>query len=317
LTWYLLRRMAGAMLVVLLVSFAVYGLIGLMPGDPIDLMVSADPNLTPADAARLKALYGLDQPIWERYVAWLGNALQGDFGYSRLHANPVWEVIEPRLGNTAILMGLSFVLSLAIALPLGVFAALKPRSVMDSGINLLAFAGVSLPPFFLAILLIILFAVDLGWLPAGGTTTPGVDSLADRARYAVLPVLALTLATVGHYVRFVRASMIETLRLDYVRTARAKGVGRFGVVVRHALRNALIPVVTIVALRFGSLFSGALITETVFAYLGMGKLIYDSIMGNDYSVAMVTLVTATGVVLLANLLADLLYAWLDPRISYG
>lgn len=314
---FLAGRLGASLVVVLLVSIAVYGLIGLMPGDPIDLMVGADPTLTPDDIVRLKALQGLDRPLWERYGAWLAAALQGDFGYSRAFSQPVWTVIWPRLGNTAVLMGASFLLSLVIALPLGVLAAVRPRGPVDTGINLVAFAGVSVPPFFLAILLIILFSVQLGWLPAGGTGTPGVDDPADRVRHAVLPVLALTLATIGHYVRFIRASMIETLRLDYIRTARAKGVGWAGVLVRHALRNALIPVVTIVALRFGALFSGALITETVFSYLGMGKLIYDSIIGNDYNLAMVTLLAATGVVLLANLVADLLYAWLDPRIAYG
>jgi peptide/nickel transport system permease protein len=313
---YLTYRLLEAALVLLLMSFCIYGLIGLMPGDPIDLMLSGDPNVTSADLARLRAVYGLDRPLLERYGSWLADALRGDFGYSRLHARPTLEVLLPRLGNTCLLMGLSLLLAFALALPAGVLAALRPRSWYDYAINLLAFAGISMPSFWLALLLILLFAVELGWLPAGGVQTVGVDRLGDRVTYLVLPVLTLTVLTVGSLLRFTRAAMIEALRQDYVRTARAKGLGPFGVVVGHALRNAMIPVVTILALNFGALFSGALIVETMFAYLGMGKLIYDSIMGNDFNVALVGLLFATLLTLLSNLGADVVYAWLDPRISY-
>jgi peptide/nickel transport system permease protein len=310
------RRFAEMAVVLALMSFAVYGLIGLMPGDPIDIMISSDPHLTPADAERLRALYGLDRPILERYGAWLGDALQGDLGYSRVHHRPVLEILLPRLGNTAILMGLTFLVSVLIALPVGIYAALRPYSTADYAINLLCFAGISIPVFWLALMLIILFSVMLGWLPAGGMGTVG-GGLADVARHMALPVLTLTLASVGGYIRFMRASMMETLRADFIRTARAKGAGRARVVLKHALRNALIPVVTIVALSFGTLFSGALITETMFAYPGMGRLIYDSIMGNDFNLALIGLLFATLITLLANLAADIGYAWLDPRISYG
>ena len=312
-TRYLVQRLFESLLVLLVMSFVIYGLIGLMPGDPIDLMISADPNLTAADAARLRALHGLDQPLLARYWAWLSAAVVGDFGYSRLFAQPVTDVLLPALGNTVILMGASFVLALLIALPAGILAALRPQSMVDNGINLMAFAGISVPPFWLAILLIMLFAVSLGWLPAGGMGRAGFD---DHLFHAVLPVLTLTLATVGGLVRFVRAAMIEALRQDYVRTARSKGLSWHRVILGHALRNAMIPVVTIVALNFGLLFSGALITETMFGWLGMGKMIYDSILGNDYNLALVGLLFATLTTLLANLAADLGYAWLDPRISY-
>jgi peptide/nickel transport system permease protein len=308
---FLLQRLAGVGLVLFVMSILVYGLIGLMPGDPIDLMISADPNLTAADAARLKAVYGLDRALHERYLAWLGNALQGDFGYSRLFSRPVLEILLPRLANTLMLMGLAFVLALLIALPLGVVAARRPHGPADGAVNLFAFAGISLPPFWLAILLILLFAVTLGWLPAGGM---GDGSLGGTLSHLVLPALALTLASVGGYVRYLRAGLMEALRQDYVRTARAKGLSSTRVVYGHALRNAMIPVVTVIALDFGTLFGGALITETMFGWLGMGKTIYDAIMGNDYNLALVGLLLATGTVLLANLLADLCYAWLDPRI---
>ena len=313
---YVAGRLVETMIVLAVMSYLIYGLIGLMPGDPIDIMVQADPNLTTADAARLKALYGLDKPLHERYVNWLTAALEGDFGYSRVHNAPVLDIIIPRLSNTLILMGLSFVVSLLIALPIGIYSALRPYGARDYAVNFMALAGISIPVFWFALMLIYLFAVEWRLLPAGGVQTIGVDSLADRAKYLVLPVLTLSAASAGGFTRFVRASTMETMRQDYIRTARAKGLPEGRVVFKHALRNALIPVVTIVALSFGGLFSGALITETMFSYLGMGKLIYDSILGNDFNLALIGLLFATLVTLLANLAADLCYAWLDPRISY-
>src|ERR1700688_3332614 len=221
-TRYILRRLAESLAVLAVMSFIIYGLIGLMPGDPIDLMLTADPHLTAADAARLKALYGLDQPLMERYLAWARAALAGDFGYSRLYATPAVSALLPRLGNTALLMLSSFVLSLAIALPLGGAAARRPGSPLDVAANLLSFAGMSIPAFWFALVLILVFAVALGWLPAGGVATIGDGGVIDRARHLALPVTTLTVASIGTYLRFMRAAMIEALRQDYVRTARAK-----------------------------------------------------------------------------------------------
>jgi peptide/nickel transport system permease protein len=319
---YIAGRLVETVVALLIMSFLIYGLIGLMPGDPIDIMVQADPNLTTADAARLKALYGLDKPLMERYVNWLEAALQGDFGYSRVHNAPVLEVLLPRLGNSLLLMGLSFIFALLIALPIGVYSAIRPYGARDYAINFVALAGISIPVFWFALMLIYLFAVEWSLLPASGmrsigTADTGMEGLLDRAKYLVLPVLALSAASVGGFTRFVRASTMETMRHDYIRTARAKGLSERRVVLKHGLRNAMIPVVTIIALSFGSLFSGALITETMFSYLGMGKLIYDSILGNDYNLALVGLLFATLLTLIANLAADICYAWLDPRISYG
>lgn len=312
---YIAGRLFESVLVLLALSFAVYGLIGLMPGDPIDLMIQADPNLTPADAQRLKALHGLDQPILDRYLAWLANAVQGDFGYSRNHGKPAIEVIAGGIGNTVTLLGISLILSLAIAVPVGVYAALRPYSKTDYAVNLACFAGISVPPFWLALLLIILFAVVLKWLPAGGMETVGDGSFLDRLHHLVLPVITLTIASVGDFTRFIRASMLQTLRFDYIRTARAKGLSMTRVVTGHALRNALLPLVTIVGLSFGRLFSGALITETMFAWHGMGKMIYDAILGNDYNLALIGLLFATALTLIGNFLADVGYVWLDPRVS--
>ena len=320
-TRFVVSRLLQALVVLGVMSFVIYGLIGLMPGDPIDVMITANPELTQADADRLRARYGLDRPIIERYGAWAADALSGDFGYSRVHARPVLEVLLPRLGNTLLLLGTSLVLAVSIAVPLGVMAALRPSGWADTVINLGCFAGISVPPFWLALLMMMLFAVTLGWLPAGGMGSVGVtgfwESLEDRVRHLALPVLTLTLVTVGGYIRYVRAAMMAELRQDYVRTAEAKGVGRARLVWRHALRNALIPLVTVLALDFGMLFSGALITETMFAYLGMGKLIYDSILGNDFNLALVGLLVATVMTLIGSFLADIAYVGLDPRVSYA
>lgn len=314
-TRYILDRLVQSALVLLVMSFVIYGLIGLMPGDPVDLMISADPKMTAADAARLKALYGLDRPLVARYGQWLKAAASGDLGYSRLYAKPVLQALGPALLSTTILVGVSFLLSLAIALPAGVWVATRPDGPADRAVNLFCFAGVSMPPFWLAILLILVFAVGFGWLPAGGTPTRADAGLVDYARHLVLPVATLTLLHIGGYLRFMRAAMIETLRQDYIRTAQAKGASPRRVLLGHALRNALNPVVTVVALGLGGLFSGALITETMFAWPGMGKLILDAIMGNDFNLALVALLFATLLILAANLLADLAYAWLDPRVS--
>lgn len=298
-----------------LMSFVIYALIGLMPGDPIDLMRSADPHATAADVARLKAIYGLDRPLAGRWLAWAGAALSGDFGYSRLFAEPVLATILPRLVNSLLLMGASFVLAFSLALGLGIAASRRPDSPLDAAVNLLSFAGVSMPSFWLALILILVFSVELGWLPASGTAA--VDGgFGSRVGHLVLPVATLSLVSLGSYTRYVRAAMRDALAQDHIRTARAKGASEARIVVRHALRSALIPLVTILALSCGGLVSGALVTETMFAYPGMGKLVFDAVMGNDYNLALATLLFAALTTMAANLAADLAYVWLDPRVSY-
>ena len=317
---YLAARAVQTVVTLALMSLVVFLLIGLMPGDPIDLMISGDPTMKSEDAARLRAAYGLDRPLLERYLAWAGEAVQGNFGYSRSFGQPVLAVLWPRLLNTLLLAGTAFVLAIAIALPLGIWAGAHPRSRADYLINLFCFAGISVPPFWLALLLITLFAVSLGWLPAGGMADvrPGTSwraALADQLRHLVLPVLTLTLVQLSSYTRFMRGAMIEVLRQDYIRTARAKGASESVVRWHHAFRNAFTPVLTILALSFGGLFSGALITETMFAWPGMGKAIYQAILENDYNLALVGLLIATAATIAGNLLADLAYAWVDPRVS--
>ena len=312
---FIFRRGAQTAFVLLVMSFVVYGLIGLMPGDPIDLMMASNPGMTPEAAANLRAIYGLDQPLMLRYFHWLVAALHGDLGFSRIHSQPVLEVMAPALWQTTKLMMGGFTLAVVLALLLGTFAALRPGGWADAIISVLALAGVSVPVFWLALVFILLFAVQLHWLPAGGVANVGDGGFTDVMRHLTLPVLTLALSTAGQFVRYVRAAMVDVLRMDHVRTARAKGADETRVVLKHALRNAMIPVITVVALSFGTLFGGALITETMFAQPGLGKMIYDSILGNDFNLALTGLLFATLVTLLSNLVADLMYGWLDPRIS--
>ena len=312
---FILGRVVQAAAVLLVMSFVIYNLIGLMPGDPIDIMIASNPGATPEVVAQLRKIYGLDEPLLYRYGHWLWAALHGDFGYSRVHSQPVLEVLGPALWQTCKLIALSFTFAVVLSFALGIVAALAPGGWVDGIVSLFAFAGISVPVFWLALMMILVFAVRLHWFPASGIANVGDGSFMDYLRHLVMPVITLTLAQVGGFTRFVRASMIETLRMDHVRTARAKGAGEARVVLVHAFRNALIPVVTVMALNFGSLFGGALLTETMFAQPGMGKMIYDSILGNDYNLALTGLLFATLITLVSNLGADIAYGWLDPRIT--
>jgi peptide/nickel transport system permease protein len=314
-TRFILRRLGQTLLILLILSFVIYGLIGLMPGDPLDVMLASAPGATPEVIAHLREIYGLDQPLMSRYWHWLLSALTGDFGFSRTHSRPVLEVIAPALWQTAKLMLTSFTLSALLSLILGVASAVKTGGWIDSAISLVAFAGMSLPVFWLALVLILVFAQTLHWLPASGMSASGSAGAIEGLRHLILPVATLVLATTGGFTRYVRASMIETLRLDFIRTARAKGAGPLRVVLVHGLRNAALPIVTMFGLSFGTLFSGALVTETMFAQWGMGKMVYDAILGNDFNLALTGLLFAALVTLLSSLAADLAYGWLDPRIE--
>lgn len=305
------RLLQGAVTVAIL-SFAAYTLIGLMPGDPIDLAIAGDPRLSAEDAARLRALHGLDQPLVARYLAWATGALHGEFGFSRLFAAPAHEVLGAALASSLALLLPTTILSALIGIALGVLAARRPRGALDYAVNALAFAGISLPSFWLGILLIILFAVILGWLPAGGP--PEAPGLAAWLRHLALPGTTLTVLGLASYARQTRAAMIDALGDLYVRTARAKGAPERHVLLRHALPNASIPVITVAGLDFATLVSGALVVETVFAWPGMGKLIYDAILGNDYNLALLALMLTAIVTLAANLFADLAQMAIDPRI---
>lgn len=313
---FLATRTLGASVTMLVKSFVIFALIGLMPGDPLDLLSQGNPDATPEQIALLRQMYGVDQPIWERYVTWLSQALHGDFGYSRIQHRPVLGIVWEALGNTLILTGLAFAISTVIAIGLGSIAATHRRSWIDRAINLLAYLGISVPSFWLGLVLIYSFAVRLGWLPAGGMPQ-AEEGPAGWWQHLALPLATLVLVEIGGLTRYTRSAMIEVLGQDYIRTARAKGLPPRRILLRHALRNAMIPVLTVIALGFGYLFSGALLVENIFAWRGMGRLILEAIMGNDYNLALVCLLFTTAMILVANIIADLAYSWLDPRIALG
>ncbi|MGV1822392.1 ABC transporter permease [Agrobacterium tumefaciens] len=312
---YSVSRLLQAVLVTLVMSLLLFMLIGLMPGDPVENMLEGNPSLTPETMAQMRALYGMDQSLFTRYGHWLYSAIQGDLGYSSVYFKPVMDVLGPAVIQTAKLLIATEVISIPLAMLLGALAARKPGGWTDSIISLVSFASISLPGFWTSLILIIVFSVNLGWLPASGTPLLAGAPIGEQIIHLILPVVVLTFFHVGPLVRYVRASMIETLNSDFVRTARAKGLSEATVITRHALRNALIPMVTVLALGFGSLFSGALVVETIFGMLGMGKVIYDAISNIDFNLALVGLLLATIVTLFSSLLADLAYAWLDPRIT--
>lgn len=321
-TNFILRRGLQTLIVIVLLSYLCFSLMALMPGDPIELMISANPKITQEDVVRLRSFYGLDQPSYVRYMNWVSEVSKGDLGYSRTYRIPVTEMMGPALKATFILSMCSLVFSLLIAVPLGIYCALKPNSKADYIINLFSFAGISLPSFWLGIVLIIIFSVVLGWLPAGGYQTTGMSydnffqELFDKAKYLILPILSLSVQSIGRFSRFTRSAMLDSMRNDFIRTARSKGLSENIVIWRHGFRNALIPLITIIAISLSSIFSGALITETLFAYPGVGRLIYTSIISNDFNVAMVSFVISIAMVLVMSLVADILYGFADPRITY-
>ncbi|HYF06953.1 MAG TPA: ABC transporter permease, partial [Acetobacteraceae bacterium] len=309
-------RLIASRLVQIAVTLAIlsacaYGLIGLMPGDPIDLAIAADPRLSAEDAARMRALHGLDQPLATRYLAWAGRVLHGEFGFSRLFAQPVADVLWPALLSTLVLLSFALAIAAGLGIGLGALAALRPRTA--PAVDAIAVLSQATPAFWLGILLIILFAVTLGWLPAGGA--PDGGGVLDALRHLILPVATLAIANLAAYARHSAAALSGALSEPWIRSARARGAPARVVVWRHAFPNAAVPILQIAALDAGALVGGALITETVFARPGMGKLIYDAVMGNDYNLALLALLLVALVTMLATLAADLAQRWLDPRLT--
>jgi peptide/nickel transport system permease protein len=307
-------RLVGARLLQIgvtmaILSFAMFLIIGLMPGDPIDLAIAGDPRLTAADAARLRALHGLDQPLLARYLAWAAALTSGEFGYSRLFAQPVAGVIAPALASTLVLLGAAMLVAGGIGIALGLIAAARPR--LAPLVDALAIAGQSAPSFWLGILLIILFAVTLGWLPAGGAAEGGA---LEALRHLVLPVATLAVANLAAYARHSASAVGHALREPWITAARARGNAEPRLLLRHAFPNAAVPILQVAALDAGALVGGALITETLFARPGMGKLIYDAVMGNDTNLALVALLLVALMTMLATLAADLAQRALDPRL---
>ncbi len=322
-TTYIVRRLIQTVIMLVALSYVCFTLMALMPGDPVELMVQSNPHITSADVARLRSLYGLDQPSYVRYGNWVKTIASGELGYSRTYRIPISEFMPARLMNTFILSMASILVALLVSIPLGVYTALRPNTKFDYIVNFFAFAGISVPSFWLGIMLILIFSVFFGWFPAGGTTTAGIENsdiftlTVDRLKYLILPTISLAYMEIGTFLRYTRSAMMESMRGDYIRTAKAKGLARKEIVWGHGFRNALLSLITIVTLSLSDVFSGALITETVFSYQGVGKLVYDATIGNDFNVAMVSFMISVGMVLLFSLIADILYAFADPRISYN
>jgi len=315
---YLVRRLIIAIPSLLGISVILFTILALAPGDPFEELAT-NPAIPPEVRANLRASLGLDDPIHERYFAWLLAMLQGNWGYSFVSRIPVADLILQRLPTTLLVIGLSQVLALVIALPVGVYAAMRPYSIFDQIANTLAFIGFSLPTFFTGLLFILLFSIYLDWLPFVYRTdlqSTGWKWWGDQIRQSIMPIAVLGLFQGAAWVRFVRSAVLDVIRLDHVTTARAKGIPEGRVINRHVVRNAMIPVVTLVALQMPIVFSGAIVTEQIFRVPGIGSLLISAILANDTPVIMaVTFVTAF-LVIAFNLLADILYGWLDPRISY-
>jgi peptide/nickel transport system permease protein len=315
---YLLRRLLIAIPSLVGISIVLFVVLALAPGDPFEELAT-NPNIPAEVRANLRASFGLDDPIYIRYLRWFSAMVQGDWGFSFASRVNVDDLILGRLGTTLLVIGSSQILALAIALPVGIFAATRPYSIFDQIANTLAFVGFSLPTFFTGLLFIMIFSIWLDWLPfvyrtdVAGT---GLTFVWNHIKQAIMPVAVLGLFQAASYTRYVRAAVLDMIRLEYVTTARAKGLGEGKVIVKHVVRNAMIPVVTLVALQMPAIFGGAIVTEQIFRVPGIGSLLITAVLANDTPVIMAVTFVFACLVISFNLLADLIYGWLDPRISY-
>ncbi|WP_296320653.1 ABC transporter permease [Reyranella sp.] len=315
---YVIRKLLIMIPSLLGISIVLFALLALAPGDPFDELAT-NPAVPPEVRAALRAKFGLDDPIWMRYWHWLIALLQGDWGFSFVSRMDVSTLILQRLPVTLVVIGASQILAIAIAIPVGVLAATRPYSLFDQIANTFAFIGFSLPTFFTGLVLILVFSIQLDWLPfvyRADISATGWEFYWEHIKQSIMPVTVLGLFQGAALVRFVRSSVLDVIRLDYVTTARSKGIGERKVITRHVVRTALIPVVTLVALQMPIVFSGAVVTEQIFRVPGIGSLLITSMLSNDTPVVMgVTFVSACLVVFF-NLIADILYGWLDPRIAF-
>lgn len=304
---YVIQRLLQGIIVLFLVSIATFGILQAAPGDPVETMLGEGATqLTQEDYDRLLEKWGLDRPWYEQYFTWLGNFVTGDFGQSIVRAGtPVNEIVMEAAWPTLQLNFLAIGSAILIAIPAGMIAAIKRYSLFDSGIMVWASAGVALPNFWVGLMLIILLSLYLGWLPPSGS---------GDWRYYVMPVFVLAINETAILARLMRGSMLEVLGQDYMTTARAKGLGEYAVIVRHAVRNAMLPIVTVIGLRAAFLLSGTVVVETIFAWPGIGQLFISSIYRADYQVVQAIVVLFTVLVIVANILTDLTYAVIDPRI---
>ena len=318
-TQYLIRRLLIAIPSLLGISVILFTVLALAPGDPFEELAT-NPAIPPEVRMALRASLGIDDPVHIRYFRWLSSMLQGEWGFSFVSRVDVDQLILQRLPTTLVVIGASQILALAIALPVGIMAATRPYSVFDQVANTLAFVGFSLPTFFTGLLLIMFFSIYLGWLPfvyRADIAASGWQWWWAHIKQTIMPVLVLGLFQGAAWTRFVRSAVLDVVRLDYVTTARAKGIPERRVVNRHVVRNALIPVVTLVALQMPAVFGGAIVTEQIFRVPGIGSLLISAVLSNDTPVIMAVTFVFACLVIFFNLLADVLYGWLDPRISYS
>jgi peptide/nickel transport system permease protein len=315
---YLIRRLLTAIPTLLLISFVLYAVLSLAPGDPLS-QFAANPSVPPEVRENIRRSFGLDQPWPVRYVKWVAAMAQGDWGFSFASRIAVWDLIKLRIPSTLAVVGVAYVFSLLIAIPIGILSAVKQYSIFDHIATTFAFIGFSVPTFFTGLLLIIVLSVKLQWLPFIYDSTLQVRDLASlgtQLKQSIMPVMVLALFQTATFVRYTRASMLENLPQDYVRTARAKGLAELRVIGQHVVRNSLIPVVTLIALTAPTVFSGALITEQIFRVPGIGALLITSIQNNDIPVIMAITFTFSVLVVIMNMVADVMYGVLDPRIRY-
>ncbi len=321
---YFLKRFLELIPIFFAISMIIFVIMNSMPGDPLLQMRMQNPRVMTNDPERMRELreyYHLDDPLPVKYFTWLKSVMTGDLGYSSMYKTPVIDLITSRLPNTLILTVTAWLIGLVVALPIGILSAVKKYSAFDYTTTVFAFIGISLPGFWFALIAIIIFSVGLGWLPVSGMSTYGVTGtwniFVDRLRHLVLPAFVLGLVQVASWVRYIRTSLLEVLDQDYVRTAYAKGVPDRKVIIKHALKNAMIPIITIIALDIPYFFGGALIIETVFSWPGMGRLMYNAVISSDYNLAISCLMFLAIITLISNLVADFLYVMVDPRIRMG
>jgi peptide/nickel transport system permease protein len=315
---YFFRRLLILVPVLLGISLVLFTILALAPGDPFEELAT-NPNVPAEVRANLRAQYGLDDPVLLRYVRWFVAMLKGDWGFSFVSRVNVDTLILQRLPTTLFVLGTAQLLAILIALPIGTYSAMRPYSVFDQLSTTLAFIWFSLPTFFTGLLFILFFSIYLDWLPfiyRADLSTTGFAWVLDQAKQSVMPIAVLGLAQAASLTRFVRSSVLDVIRLDYINTARAKGLSEHVTIVKHVVRNALIPVVTLVALQIPLIFTGGIVTEQIFRVPGIGSLLIASILANDTPVVMAVTFVFSALVVLFNLVADLLYGWLDPRISY-
>jgi len=316
---YLIRRLLISIPVLLGISLILFTILALAPGDPFGELAQ-NPNIPPEVRLNLRKQFGLDDPTVVRYLRWLTAMVQGDWGYSFVSRVPVHELVLQRLPTTLFILGSAYVVALLIALPVGILSAIKPYSFFDQVATTFAFIGYSLPTFFTGLLAILIFSIYLGWLPfiySSSIEATGFAWVVEHLRQGAMPIGVLGLFEAASLTRFIRASMLEVIHQDFVTTARSKGLSERLIIFKHALRNALFPVVTIVALQIPTIFTGAVITEQIFRVPGIGALLIASLESTDTPVVMAIVFIYSALVIIFNLIADILYGFLDPRISYS